>query len=313
MKDENSKQKLYLVSGFLGAGKTTFMHNLIDYFRNKKVAIIVNEFGKQGMDGQILKRDSISLKEISNGSIFCNCRSDSFIDALVKISEYPVDTVLVESSGLSDPTGMSKILSVVQNLTESSYDYKGSIAIADATNIEKLVTTTPAVKLQIASSDLVIINKIDLVDENKIKFVEKTILQINPVVKIERTSYGKISDQSWIADLDNKNSSGDINITKTKIIGTQKLLVSMKENYDKNSLEKWIEDFSNAFYRIKGFVRIDNKWNYIDGTSNQLEIFPTDIVPEDASLVILASGSQPVKKKMLSSWEKYFDQELILL
>ncbi|WP_432663827.1 GTP-binding protein [Wukongibacter baidiensis] len=313
MNDKKNKKKLYLVSGFLGAGKTTFMHNFIDYFENQKLAIIVNEFGKQGMDGLLLKRDSISLKEISNGSIFCNCRSDSFIDALVKISEYPVDTVLVECSGLSDPTGMGKIMSVVQKLTENSYDYKGTIAIADATNIEKLVTTAPAVKLQIASSDLVIVNKIDLVDVYKIKSVENTILQVNPLVKIARTSFGKISNQKWIEDLSNKNSSGDINITKTKIIGTQKLLVSMKENYDKRSLERWIEDFSDTFYRIKGFVLIDNKWSYVDGTSNQLEIYPTDIVPEDANLVILASGNQPVKKKMLSSWEKYFNHELILL
>lgn len=313
MKHKDNKKNLYLVSGFLGAGKTTFMHNFIDYFENQKVAIIVNEFGKQGMDGILLKRDGISLREISNGSIFCNCRSDSFIDALVKISGYSVDTVLVESSGLSDPTGMSKIMSVVQNLTECSYDYRGTIVIADATNIEKLVTTAPAVKLQIASSDLVIINKIDLADENKIKSVERIILQINPKVKIEKTSFGRISNKSWIEDLNNKNSSGDINITKTKIIGTQKLLVSMKENHDKESLEKWIKDFSSTFYRIKGFVLIDNKWNYVDGTSNQLEIFQSNIVPEDASLVILASGSQPVKKKMLYSWKKYFDKELVLL
>ncbi|MCG8542413.1 MAG: GTP-binding protein [Clostridia bacterium] len=310
---EKGKKKLYLISGFLGAGKTTFMHNLIDFFKEQKIAVIVNEFGKQGMDGMLLKGDGILLKEISNGSIFCNCRSDSFIDALVRIAEYPVDKVLVESSGLSDPTDMGKIMSVVQNLTESSYDYRGTIVIADATNIEKLVATAPAVKLQIASSDLVIINKIDLVNEDKIESVEKIIGEINYLVKIERTSFGRISDPNWIENLHNRNSLADINITKKRIIGTQKLLVSMEGNHRKESLENWIKDFSDTFYRIKGFVIIDNKWSYINGTSNQLEIYESNIIPKDSSIVILAAGNQPVKTKMLSSWKKYFNRELILL
>ena len=307
------KKNLYLVSGFLGAGKTTFMHNLIDFFKDQKVAIIVNEFGKEGMDGQLLKRDGISLEEISNGSIFCNCRSDTFIEALIKISEYPVDTVLIESSGLSDPTGMGKIMSIVQNLSEDRYDYRGTIVIADATNIEKLVYAAAAVELQIVSSDLVIINKTDLVDEEKIESVEKIIRQINPCVIIERTSFGKIANPNWITNLTNENSLGDMNVTKKRIIGTQKLLVSMKGNYDRDSIEKWIKDFSDTFYRIKGFVYIENTWHYVDGTSNQLKIYEVDTVPKEASIVILASGDRPVKREMTSSWKKYFREELVLV
>lgn len=308
-----NKKKLYLVTGFLGAGKTTFMHNLIEMFENQRVAIIVNEFGKLGMDGLLLRKDGISIKEISNGSIFCNCRSDSFIDALVKISEFPVDVVLIESSGLSDPTGMSKILSLVQELTESSYDYMGNITIVDATNFQKLLSTAIAVKLQIASSDLILINKIDLVDENKLISIEQSIREVNPLASSKRTNYGVIKDPQWIKNIDNRNSSGDINITKKRIIGTQKILVSMEGAFSKEKVEKWIRDFSDYFYRIKGFVNIGGQWNYVDGTSNQIEIKKTDIVPKEASLVILASGNQPVKSKMMSSWQNYFDRDLILL
>lgn len=306
-------KKLYLITGFLGSGKTTFMHNLIDAFKDEKIALIVNEFGKQGIDGLLLQEEGIALKEISNGSIFCNCRSDTFVEALLKMAEFEVETVLIESSGLSDPTGMSKILSLVQKKTDDCYDYRGNITLVDATNFEKLFDTAAAVKLQIASSDLILLNKTDLVEESKLDSVEQTIRQVNPLAPIKRTTYGKIKDLSWIADLNNDNSSGDINITKKIIIGTQKILVAMEGTYSKENLMNWIKDFSEYFYRIKGFVRIEEEWHYIDGTTNQLEIKKTDIVPEKPSLVILAAGSQPVLKNLRSSWEKNFEQELVLL
>lgn len=306
-------KKLYLITGFLGSGKTTFMHNLIDAFKDEKIALIVNEFGKQGIDGLLLQEEDIALKEISNGSIFCNCRSDTFVEALLKMAEFEVEDVLIESSGLSDPTGMSKILSLVQKKTDDCYDYRGNITLVDATNFEKLFDTAAAVKLQIASSDLILLNKTDLVEESKLDSVEQTIRQVNPLAPIKRTTYGEIKDLSWIADLNNDNSSGDINITKKIIIGTQKILVAMEGTYSKENLMNWIKDFSEYFYRIKGFVRIEEEWHYIDGTTNQLEIKKTDIVPEQPSLVILAAGSQPVLKNLRSSWEKYFEQELVLL
>jgi G3E family GTPase len=306
-------KKLYLVNGFLGAGKTTFMHNLAEHFRGEKVAIVVNEFGKIGMDGLLLQEEGICVEEISNGSIFCNCRSDTFINALVRISQFPVNTVLVESSGLSDPTGMGKILSIVQNLAKNVYDYKGAIAIVDATNFQKLVNTAYAVKAQIVSSDLIIINKIDLVEKDILDSIEKMLKKINPLVSIVRTSYGEILSPDWITSLSNKAGLDDMNIKKSKVVGIQKFTVSMEGEYNKNTLESWIREFSPYIYRIKGFVSIDNKWHYVDGTSNELDISSTEIVPQGPSIVILASGDQPVKRNMAESWNRHFKNELRLL
>jgi G3E family GTPase len=307
------KKKLYLVNGFLGAGKTTFMHNLAEHFRGEKVAIVVNEFGKIGMDGLLLQEEGICIEEISNGSIFCNCRSETFIKALVRISQFPVNTVLIESSGLSDPTGMGKILSIVQNLVKNVYDYKGAIAIVDATNFHKLVNTAYAVKAQIVSSDLIIINKIDLVEKDILDSIEEMLKKINPMVSIVHTTYGKILSPDWITSLSNKAGLDDINIKKSKVVGIQKFTVSMDGEYNKDKLESWIREFSPYIYRIKGFVSIENKWHYVDGTSNELNISSTDIVPEGPSIVILASGDQPVKRNMAESWNRHFKNELRLL
>ena len=66
--------KLYLITGFLGSGKTTFLHKLVRLFPDRRLAIVVNEFGKVGVDGVLLSDLEAELIEINNGSIFCSCR-----------------------------------------------------------------------------------------------------------------------------------------------------------------------------------------------------------------------------------------------
>ena len=98
--------KLYLITGFLGAGKTTFLKNFIRLFEGKRMHIIVNEYGKEGIDGQLLKELGTVLDEINNGSIFCSCRLDKFEEVLQKALSAAPDVILIEASGLSNPTNV---------------------------------------------------------------------------------------------------------------------------------------------------------------------------------------------------------------
>lgn len=70
--------RLYLITGFLGAGKTTFLRRFLPLFSGEKIRLIINEFGEAGVDGSLLKELSPVLEEISGGSVFCACRLDQF-------------------------------------------------------------------------------------------------------------------------------------------------------------------------------------------------------------------------------------------
>ena len=93
--------RLYLITGFLGAGKTTFLKQFMKQFSSERMHIIVNEFGKEL---------GIALDEINNGSIFCSCRLDKFENVLQQVLQEKPDVIIVEASGLSDPTNVKKIL-----------------------------------------------------------------------------------------------------------------------------------------------------------------------------------------------------------
>lgn len=301
----SEKKKLYLITGFLGAGKTTLMKELIQIFSDKKIAIIVNEFGEQGVDGAILEGKGLEVKEISNGSIFCVCRSDLFVDTLVQALKTQADIVLVETSGLSDPTGFDKILQIVKQLAGDAYNYCGTIAVVDATNFHKLIHTAVAVSQQIVSSQLVLINKIDLVDESILENIEKSLEELNSGATVKRTAFSIIQNPEWITKLDASLTIDIDKFIKKRVIGTQKILLKIQDKYSKNEIEQWVNEFLETIYRIKGFIELKEGWHYIDGTAEKVNILPTSIKNQESYIVILASGDSPVKEQIKKSCQKH--------
>jgi G3E family GTPase len=176
-----SKTPLYLITGFLGSGKTTFIKRAIDFFAGKqKIAIFQNEFAPANFDGKELKRTThteFDLLEINNGSVFCVCLLSGFIDSLFSfVSKYKPDTLLMEASGLSDPVSIGQIFNSPK-LQESIY-LAGTICIADAANLNKFDKLLPRIHHQLQIADIILINKTDQID-NTGEIIQK-IGSINP-------------------------------------------------------------------------------------------------------------------------------------
>ena len=122
--------KIYLVTGFLGAGKTTFLKEFVRIFDGKKISVIVNEFGKAGVDGALLSDLALTLAEIDNGSIFCVCQLPNFERTLAAQLEEEPDVIVVEASGLADPTSVGGILA--DSTKFPTAEYAGAICLVDA-------------------------------------------------------------------------------------------------------------------------------------------------------------------------------------
>lgn len=125
--------------------------------------IIVNEFGREGIDGALLHKTGLQVKEIVNGSIFCTCRLDQFEEALASSLSRKPEAILVEASGLSDPMNIRRVLDSVDG--SGKLHYAGAWCLVDALNFPKVYQTAVAVKKQLAVSDVFIVNKTDLASE----------------------------------------------------------------------------------------------------------------------------------------------------
>ena len=184
--------KLYLVTGFLGAGKTTFLKNFIRSFENQRLHIIVNEYGKEGIDGKLLREVGTVLDEINNGSIFCSCRLDKFQEVLQKALESQPDVIIIEASGLSNPTNVRKIMGQKEKFP--GLEYMGSICLLDAKRFHKVYETATVVKKQISISDIILINKTDLATKEELQNIYVVIRDHRPDIPIFETTYGQIRE-----------------------------------------------------------------------------------------------------------------------
>jgi len=242
--------KIILLSGFLGSGKTTLLNNMLSHMTTEKVAVIVNEYGKEGVDGQLIDSDDFSISEINDGSIFCTCKSDQFIEVILKTKELDVDVIIVENSGLADPMSMSRIMDILEKLSPKTYHYSGSICVVDALNFMKIKEILPVIKNQVKGSNLLILNKVDLVTHGVIIALREELKSMTDTEIIE-TKHCKITKVENLFKLKAITETQHQLITKT--LGISKIHLESSCMTVKG-MEQWLFKISHLTLRIKGFI-----------------------------------------------------------
>jgi G3E family GTPase len=183
---------VYLITGFLGSGKTTLLKRLVDAFpKDKKLTILVNEFGEIGVDGTLVEGDDINMMEISKGSIFCICVKTDFIKGLYELSrKVQPDILLIESTGVANPSDFKKDLMLP--IFEDRFQFAEQFCVIDAIHFMDAYGVYTSLEDQIASSSIFILNKIDLAAPEAIENAKNVIRQFHPDPSIFETTYANI-------------------------------------------------------------------------------------------------------------------------
>ncbi|WP_299626022.1 cobalamin biosynthesis protein CobW [Pelagibius sp.] len=218
--ENRSKIPATVITGFLGAGKTSAIRHLLENARGRRIALVINEFGDLGVDGEILKGCGIEdcgeddVVELANGCICCTVADDFLptIQALLDRAD-PPDHIVIETSGLALPKPLVKAFAWPEVRTRTTVD--GVITVIDGPAVaeglfagdpeavaaqraadESLDHETPLEELfeeQLACADMVVINKTDLLDDARLGEVESQVARhLRPAVKAVRASHGAI-------------------------------------------------------------------------------------------------------------------------
>ncbi|KAF2078361.1 hypothetical protein CYY_000345 [Polysphondylium violaceum] len=332
------KVPVTLITGFLGSGKTTFLNYILNANHGKKIAVIQNEYGQSiGIEtAMIVGADGSKVSEwleFPNGCICCTVKDDfvkSIEDLLKKESKF--DYILVESTGMGDPGQISSSLWLDEEL-ESPIYLDGIITLVDAKhiekNIEKAKTNTindeiahlddgvqhysTEVERQIAFADIILLNKIDLVDKQELSNVERLIKTINPMAKLIQTEKSvvpldKVLDvNAYNPNIDllqpylnakqhshHHNEKDDSCATcqdnesaTTKGIHNNAIntvCIIQEGNVNKTEFNRWIggilwEEKKDCVFRVKGLLSIkDEPEKYIlQGVYATFEVLPSGI------------------------------------
>jgi G3E family GTPase len=287
--------KVFLITGFLGSGKTTLLNKIIARFpKDKKLTILMNEFGEIGIDGTLVEGDDIDMLEISRGSIFCVCVKTDFIKGLYELNtKVKPDVLLIESTGVANPTDLKRDLKLP--IFNDRFHFQEQFCVIDAVHFLDAFEVYASIEKQIASSSVFIINKTDLATPESIDAVKKVVRQFHPDPSFFETTYTELPLERFF-DLNGDQDSGvpDTNgpVEQADVLSEQELeqflddlldnpdleitppdsLVSMAYQWEGHDLEQ-IEDMARALpadvVRAKGFVIADGSlfiFNYVMGT-----------------------------------------------
>ncbi|WZL81613.1 GTP-binding protein [Vallitaleaceae bacterium 9-2] len=297
---------IYLITGFLGAGKTTFLNRQLANC-TRKTGVLINEFGKVSMDTIAMESHGIDVLELTNGSIFCACLKDRFIEGLIQLVQMDLDDIYIESSGLSDPSNMESVLKILEKKVQDvSYVYRGSICLVDGLYFFEELEKLANVERQIKHSHYIIINKADLISDKKIMDIKKALVAMNPHCIIEVADHGRCPMNPV------KNLYYPIDEDET--INTQdnrpkQLIMSFLKSPTREQLQEFLEEICVGFYRFKGYVRIDNQMFKVDGVNKRIDMVAIDEkapgLNASNTLVFLASNGLESITLLLASAEKY--------
>ncbi len=293
----------YLITGFLGSGKTTFLKNFLLRFKGKRLKLIINEFGNSGVDGEILKSIDAKLYEICGGSIFCSCKLDRFESAMEDCLKTTPDIIIVESSGLSDPTNIKKILENYED--KNLISYKGCVCLVDAKRFSKVYKTARVCKKQLAVADLLLISKTDLVDEIQIEEVESIIKADFPAAIIEKSLMGKTDYDFDLLKIKSLVKFDEVSYQND--ITNQRISVKISPIMPLYRLEKFINIFAEDTARIKGFVRLYDEIYLVDCVGAMVKITPWSGGEAENILTVLATKGQNTRKALKYAQSLYSD------
>lgn len=295
--------KLYVLTGFLGAGKTSLLLHLLDNVENAKVGVIQNEFGKLSIDGELSRREGIEMTEISRGSIFCSCLKLNFVQALAEMGKKGLDVVFVESSGLADPSNIEEILGAVRMLAGDVYRLEGAICLIDAVNFPEQLKDVETVDRQLAHCHMAVINKTDLVTDEELQQVIAAVRKVNPICRLETCVNGHVNLEVLDDDLTALQWAEGEDSLNTVDNKPKSISLECREPVSRQELSAFLQRLTGDCYRIKGFFQLTDGWYQVDVVEKLVDFKPTQ--PRELSqLVFLSKIGPQVIRSVDRAWKE---------
>ncbi len=267
--------RVTVITGFLGAGKTTLVNHLLTTDHGRRIAVIVNEAGEIGIDGDLIVSSDEEIIELANGCVCCTISVRSDLTKVIKkllARPVPPNYLLIEASGLADPAPLTQSLFVDELVDYLRLD--GVVTMIDASNAQSHLEGTGRYESgnrvvdQIVTADRIVLNKVDLVTEETCARIEQHVEELNNTAPVIRTCYGRVdpdallgigafdpaapsTEPDWlVAWSGGENDPGLVPIS-----------IEAHGELDEDRLTAWLEDLTAArapdLYRLKGIMAVD--------------------------------------------------------
>ncbi len=290
------KTPVVIVTGYLGSGKTTLLRKIIDE-SEKKLAIIMNEFGELGIDGTVIKGRNIDMIELSGGCVCCSMTGE--LEAAVReiMEKVKPDSIIIETTGVAEPDALVDDIS--QNLPQVRLD--SIVTIVDADAMHRFPSIGHTGRVQIEMGDIILINKTDLVDKEVLAEVHNKIKELNNRAMFLEAVRCNV-DTSIIFDTKHGTSRSG---SRNNHLAEENVSYFTYEGgtMDTEKFSSFIEEIPENIYRAKGFVVTKEGtllFSYVAGR-HEFEEFSER---EKTELVFIGKGIGKIKNETLKKLKR---------
>ena len=304
--------KVLLVAGFLGAGKTTLIKHLLTspLKGSGKLAILVNEVGKIGLDGALLSGLNVDLVELTSGCICCSIKTDFFKAVQEIYQRCKPGFLVVEPTGVAQPGEILDVLS--QPPLKEFCRVQSIVTIVDAGFFKAREMLGSFYDRQILGADMILLNKIDLVDEEVAVGVKSRLEEMNPRARIFLTRNCAVEPALLFEGLPSarertrKAAFGDENLEHQ---GFQSFTFEDHGSMDRTKLIRFLESLPASLFRCKGWARFPDSSVIVNYSGGNYRLEPTQDSHPTALVLV---GRKCPQEEILEALKKCVLPESVL-
>jgi G3E family GTPase len=283
-----------LITGPLGSGKTTLLRHILAT-RPAKIAIVMNEFGEIAIDTKVIEGKNVRISELGGGCVCCSLLGE-FEAALTEIiKKVAPEIIVVETTGLAEPEAL--VFNIQEALPQCRLD--GVVSVIDADMLVRFPELGHTTRLQIEGADILLLNKIDLVDAKQIESLETKLREINPSASIIRTERCQIDPELLFGVGREKTIAPPQHEHQPEF---ESFTFSSDNIFSRDCFERFVNGLPTNVIRAKGFIRFPDGaqlFNFVAGRW-ELERFEA----EETQLVFIGKGVAAKKSAIVDALKK---------
>lgn len=300
---KSKKVPVTILTGFLGAGKTTLLNYILKENHGEKLAVIVNEYGEVGIDQDLVIGAEEEILEMNNGCICCTVRGDltRILNQLISAKKglsgkrLNFDRVVIETTGLANPAPVAQTF-FVDEVVAAFFELDAIVTVVDAKHANMQLDKGHEALEQVAFSDVLLLNKIDLVDSTELEALENRLSHINPTANIYPTKMSEI-DLAKILKIHSFKLSTKLAVAPHFLAKghhhhhdhhVRSIALREHRPLDAQKVEdfinQWLEDHATDTFRYKGLLYIKD--------------CPVQIIFQGVHMMFTMSDGKPWKEGM---------------
>jgi len=271
-----------LIAGFLGAGKTTLLRRILQWPGDlSRTAVLVNEFGRVGIDGELLQGFNTPVYELTNGCICCSMAADLIRTVEEILEKFNPLHLFIEATGVADP--LEVLLSLKGEKIESRVKVPKVVTVLDGDLWEGREYFGPLFYNQIKGADLLLFNKIDLLPQEQIPQYIREVQKVNPYCRVLPTEHCLIEPQVLWDPLIKGDRGMEISLGRlgdhhgnAEELGYLAFAFEEPGALREDCFNRFLSTLPAGLYRLKGYVRLGDRRFFINHVGRKTEWIPVE-------------------------------------